>query len=336
MAENKQHLSETVVSISILLVLFGIGLGVFYQQFTLNPAVLSVQSTESMISRRPMSSDADTVRAIISLPENLVPMTPAETFEPQNLSDKIDGKAELYLSAGFRKLQSQRFTIRDRSDLWMELFLFDMGGGANAYAVFSGQRRDDAVPLNITPYAYQTENALFLAHGPYYMEIIGAQESTALANAMHVLAETFVEKNRDTSIAVDPADLFPKPNLEQSSLTLLSKDAFGYEKFSQVYIAEYLIDDTTLTAFISRRKTPEEAKAIMTGYRTFLISFGGKDIGTELGGLDFEAVDILGAFELFFSHGPYVAGVHESADMRQGNKLILMLKQHLSLVGGDS
>ena len=52
-----------------------------------------------------------------------VPLTAGEIFEAQNLSDKINGKAELYLSAGFVRLISQRFKDERGSDLWIEAFL---------------------------------------------------------------------------------------------------------------------------------------------------------------------------------------------------------------------
>lgn len=335
MTGNKAHRTETVVGISILLVLAGISTGIFYQQFHLNPAVLSIESTESMIPGDSIPMIKGAMETLLPLPDHIVPMTPAETFGPDNLSDKINGKAELYLSAGFLNLKSQRFAVWDRSDLWMELFLYDMGSSENAYAVFSGQRRADAAPLKITPYAYRTDSGFFLAHGPYYVEIIAAGKSAALVDAMQATAEAFVENNKAPEIAFDPVALFPGADLDRSSITLLSKDAFGYTNFNQVYIADYQMDDTILTAFVSRQKTSERAEAVISGYREFLLSFGGKDMGPEFGGQAVTAVEILGAIELFFSHGPYVAGVHESLDPDRATQLARRLNKHLLEVGGD-
>ena len=63
------------------------------------------------------------------LPQGLKPLTAPETFKADTLSDKIDGKAELYLSAGFNRLFSQRFRDEKASDLWIEAFVYDMGNG---------------------------------------------------------------------------------------------------------------------------------------------------------------------------------------------------------------
>ena len=62
-------------------------------------------------------------------------------YDSISLSDKINGKAELYLAAGFARLETQRFALTDNPGQWMERYLYDMGQHANAFSVFSAQRR---------------------------------------------------------------------------------------------------------------------------------------------------------------------------------------------------
>jgi hypothetical protein len=105
--------------------------------------------------------------AFVPLPEGIQPFAATEIFETNNLSDKINGKAELYLSAGFNRLVSQRFRDERATDLWMEVFVYNMGNNQKAFSVFSSQRREDMEPLGLAKYACRTSNALFLVQGCY-------------------------------------------------------------------------------------------------------------------------------------------------------------------------
>ncbi len=198
MIREKKHISnrQTVSSLAILTILIIIGAGVIIAQYSYNPAVLQKDAllpTAEKISRSsPPSSD----KSFLPLPQGLVPLTTSEIFEAQNLSDKINGKAELYLSAGFARLVSQRFKDERMSDLWIEVFIYDMTNGHNAFSVFSAQRREDGVPLDMTLHSYRTSNALFLVHGSYYVEIIASEASERVVQPMKLLAERFIRNTR--------------------------------------------------------------------------------------------------------------------------------------------
>jgi hypothetical protein len=110
-------------------------------------------------------------------PEKFSVFSPPETFDHMTLSDKIDGKAELYLPAGFKSLFAQRLKPQDSPDVWYEVFIYDMGTMLNAFSVYSAQRRDNARPEPFAEFAYSAENALFWVHGPYYIEIIASEVS---------------------------------------------------------------------------------------------------------------------------------------------------------------
>ncbi|MEW5902110.1 MAG: DUF6599 family protein [Acidobacteriota bacterium] len=65
-----------------------------------------------------------------------------ETYEEGNLSDYIDGGAELYISYNFQKLLAVRY--KDREDAEIVVDIFDMGSSSDAFGVFShGRERED-------------------------------------------------------------------------------------------------------------------------------------------------------------------------------------------------
>jgi len=323
--------SEAYIGFGILLLLAGIALGVFLKQFHYDPAIF--------VGSAPQAGNFATPTADLSgdmltdVAEGMTPLNPPEIFGPENLSDKINGKAELYLSAGFLSLLCQRLAETGDPNSWMEVFVYDMGAIRRAFAVYSIQRRPDAENIEVAEFAYRTENALFFAHGRYYVELIAAVTTEKMAEAMRSFAHYFIKKMEVHGGTIEELALFPRGQLDEDSITLLISDAFGFNRFDNVFMANYILEDIELTGFLSLRENSSEASELVTAYHTFLIANGGVDVkpGMEIPGA--KLVKILDTFELIFSHGKFLAGVHAAEDRGQAEKLAVTLMQKLSAAG---
>ena len=312
------------------------GTGIFLAQFNFNPSVLSKD-----LSFSPGVNDKDnflttSMESIIPLPPGIVPLTLPESFNAQNLSDKINGKAELYLSAGFISLDSQRYKSLKGSNLWIEAYIYDMDSGQNAFSVFSAQRREGAAALDLTPYAYRTANALFLVHGRFYVEIIASESTDHAFNPMKLLAENFIRNTVTQKVKIQEKDLFPIQGLVTDSISLISADAFGFERLNQIYTAEYELGQQRLMAFLSRRQEIRAAQELASAYQKFLESFGGQRIDANLPIKDAQLVEILETYEVIFSCGPFMAGVREAGSKEQAINLARRLYEKLMEVTNAS
>ncbi|NNL77088.1 MAG: hypothetical protein HKO68_12205 [Desulfobacterales bacterium] len=324
------------MSLAILSTLVVIGAGVGLTQLRYNPAVLPKDALSPTPAKKKTFPLSSTKESIIPLPQGLLPLTAPEMFEAHNLSNKINGKAELYLSAGFVSLTSQRLKDERASDFWMEAYVYDMGTGQNSFSVFSAQRRDDGQPLNLTQYSYRTENAFFLVHGRYYVELIASEASERILTPMNLLATAFIRNTTAETATIDEIKLFPQQNLVAGSISLISSDAFGYKDFDNVYTAEYEQDKNSLMAYISRRRTPDEAGKLALAYQNFLAAFGGKKIVTSLPFENARMIEILDTYEIIFAYGPLLVGVREADTKEQAKNLAKRLYNHLTEVAGDS
>ena len=326
---------QTLLSLVILGILVVIAVGVYRAQFDPNPAVQqmapALQAGDKIQAAPPASAETS---LIIPLPGQ-TPLSPPETFDTATLSDKINGKAELYLSAGFARLHSQRLEDKSAGDVWMEVFVYDMQTPQNAFSVFSAQRRDDAKQLDIARYAYQTPNALFFVHGSFYVEIVASDISPTIIQPMIALAETFIAGQPVEAQTIGENELFPGDGLVETSISLVSADAFGYDRFDQIFTATYQLQDSELMAFYSRRETPQEAEALVSSYRDFLISFGGETVESGSGIKTAQMIYILDTYEIVFSHGLYLAGVREAADRQTARELALKLFDRIKEASGE-
>jgi hypothetical protein len=322
---------ETCIAFGILLVLAAIVVGIFIKQFHYNRAIIG-KILEGDISAIPTTGLS--AELLADMARGMVPMNPPEIFGPENLSDKINGRAELYLSAGFVSLVCQRLAEEGDPTSWMEVFVYDMGTARKAFAVYSMQRRPDGENSEVAEFAYRTENALFFAHGRYYVELIAAVTTEGMAGAMRSLAHNFVKRTGLYGERIEELALFPREGLDKDSITLLASDAFGFDRFDNVFMANYVWEDIQLAAFLSVRGGSSEASKLAAAYHAFLVENGGVDVKSDVGIPGAKVVKIFDTFELFFSHGKVLAGVHGAENRGQAERLAVGLMRRLS--GADT
>lgn len=263
------------------------------------------------------------------IPAGLAPLTPPESYGPANLSDKIDGKAEFYLAAGFEGLQTRRFALQEDSQIWLERYVYDMGRFRNAFAVFSGQRRPNSQPLALAADAYLAANGLFLVQGRYYLEIIASQASPALDTHMKALARAFVQTHVRTGETLAATRRFPTQNRLALSTALIPANAFGLDQLDWVYTAQYQWDQAQATAFLSPRESAAEARRLAQSFGDFLQDYGGQALSVPDALEGSRIIAILDSFDIIFVHGTYLAGVHEASDIEHAVQLAQELRRAL-------
>jgi hypothetical protein len=317
---------ERLVGFGVLAVLAAIALGIYTVQYRFNPAVNARQALPESVTATASLSLADLA------PADVQPLSPPERFDPETLSDKINGKAELYFSAGFRSLEAQRFVLASDPALWFEMFVYDMGTARNAFSVFSMQRRGDLEAGGPTPFAYATPNGRFLAHGPYYLELVGAEASDSLMAAAGAMAAAFVDRIGADAANVTEMALFPKDGQVSGSRSLVASDAFGISGFNQVFTAQYQHNGADIMAYVARRESAASARSTAETVRDFYLEYG----GTSLSGPEGVAViDILDTIEVVLHQGRYVIGVHEAPDRETALALVEKIRKRLQEIGDD-
>jgi hypothetical protein len=329
--------TQRFASLAILSLLVAIALAVYQSQKRLNPAVRFQQAlavdTAAENSLRPA---ADLPDAWFAPPQPLNLFSPPEQFDAVSLADKINGKADLYLAAGFEQLKTQRMRLSEADARWIEVYLYNMGSPSNAFAVFSAQRRDDAAVSDLTVYAYQTGDAFYFVHGSHYVEMIAAEPVPELAQLFERLGRSIIEYLPAADQTADgqgspgeAADWFPAQDRIDDSLTLVAQDAFGFDRFDDLYMTTYQDADQEMTAFVALRPSVQDAVELADAYRGMLTELGGQAATVVLGDISAQRVELWDTYEIVFTHGAFVAGVHEADDAASAEQLARRLAQHL-------
>lgn len=284
----------------------------YYQKQNITPA--------TSFSLPPGWPDEDALSAA-----GLEPLSQPSLWLAANLADKINGKAELYLAAGFVSMHSARFALPGRPELFFEVQLFTHNSEQNAFAVFSQQRRSQARALDFMEHGYTTANALYAQQGPYYLEISGVSADKQLQTGLTAWAQTWFNKQAGNSLS--PGELFAKDNLLPDSVMLLAKDAFGLAGFDNVWLAAYSLGDESCLLFVKPLGSQAEAEQQLQALREFWAMQGAfslpvRDNATVL--------ELEGMYLLFTIEGNYLLGVHEALALDDALTLLAKLKQHLA------
>jgi hypothetical protein len=321
-------ISESIISYLIIGLLCLIAFGVYRYHLSFNPAVMALEQIR--ITPQIGTDVQDQIPYLpVTPPEQFSVFSPPEVFDRVTLSDKINGKAELYLPAGFKILFAQRLKPKDMPDIWYEIFVYDMDTMLNAFSVYSAQRRDNAEPESIADFAYSTENAIFWVHGLYYVEIIASELSENTREHLLALAEAFNRQNPVSAEPVEEIELFPQDGLVEHSITFIPANAFGFEGLDNIFAARYQVDDKKLMAFISRRNSPEEASEKAEDFVQFLLTYGGMEISSDLAEIDVRIVEFFGTFDAVLTNGAYLAGVHEASSPEDAKIMVQLIHEKL-------
>ncbi len=227
-----------------------------------------------------------------------------ENYNPSNLYEKIDGKADLYLNNGFISLQCRRFADSSAPDKWMEVYMYEMGNLDNAFAVYSMQKRSESTTLDWTQLGYSTPDAIYVAAGQYYIETVISVNDAELLKATSKGIEELSKSISSGKEEIPGKNLFPNENLVADSFKFISADAFGSD-LQNIFAAEYKIGENTVTAYLCKDTNGEKYKS----YYKFLTDNGGTELKIDSKLPNVKAVELFGTTDIIFRAGDYFAGV---------------------------
>jgi hypothetical protein len=327
---GRAKILETFVGTIILFFLIATAVGVYLVQRDVNMA---------RFGRGQTSEESTVAKGGFNLSSAGTAEFPAagnsEAYNNDNLYEKIDGKAPMYQESGFVSLITQRFAKKGNSELGLELYLYDMGNVRNAFSVYSRQKRADVVDMNDVPMSYKTSNAIYLAAGKFYIEMVGFAESQELIEAMRSIAKKLIAQLPvDEKDNIKELSYFP-PGTVAGTWKLQLANAFGFDGLSNTYSAQYKANDKTVAIFFSKCINADEARKIAKSYNDFLISNDAKSIppaGELLKAINANVLDFYGTSEIVFAAGPFVGGVHEADNRQAAEKAAEVLMEHLNKI----
>ncbi len=230
-------------------------------------------------------------------------------FTADNLYERINGRAELYLAYDVISLTTA--TFEDKTDIgrFVELSVFDMGNPTNAFGIFSVERFQGDPPLDLGRMSYRSDSNAYIWKGKYYITIVVSDSTEEFEQMSLDLASKVTAALIDSGERVWGLSALPQDHLIADSVQYFKVDAMGLDFMQNTYIAEYLKGETTIKAFFSQQASPDVALDLVERYVEYSQKYGQGYKRTIKNGAEFVLCDMGGTFDVIFQKGRIVSGV---------------------------
>ena len=255
-----------------------------------------------------------------------------ETFNADNLFEKIDGRAESFTQNDVIGMAYTYYhpTGDDSNEVQLYIFEFDHSKPFRAQSKYGNEKPEAATPVDVGSEGYTSAGSLLFYVEPFYTQIVSTQDdpkfaATALALAKQIAATQMPapagEGTDGDAMPVKPAAtpdaifaLLPKTP-EHGDPNFVTQDVFGYSFLSEVFMADYQDGDATWQGFLRPYASVDEAKGIFEKYLDNAKQDGAqvKEIETE-GSDRMLSISNIGLVDVVFRRGSLVAGANGSTD----------------------
>ena len=192
-----------------------------------------------------------------------------ESFNADNLFEKMDGAAEGYLQNGVQGMACCSYHPKGDESSEIQFFIFEMGDPLKARGKFDAEKPDEATPLPIGEGAYTSGGSVFVHAARYYTVASVAQEDPKLSAFAKTLAERVAaQQKRPESTGPTSEDLFEllPEGPQKSGAKYVAQDVFGYSFLSDVFLTDYEVGDMKFQGFLRPYANAEEAAKVFEQY----------------------------------------------------------------------
>jgi hypothetical protein len=212
---------------------------------------------------------------------------------------KIDGRAGYFQAFGVKTLHT--LTLEgpaEAAPTSVDIEVYDLAESRNAIGAYNGERSPSAQSTVVDGSTFHFDrNAAFLARGPYYVRLIGSDESAPVVAEVRRLLEVFRGAIAGEAQPWGFALFVDQLKLSPSSVTYVKSNAFSFGFGRDVYKASLSAPDAQedMEVFVVARADAAAAQAMAADYSAGFASLG-KASGRTSGGVQLFEDEFLATF----------------------------------------
>lgn len=261
--------------------------------------------------------------AAVALPAGLAPdgwtAGAPSTFDASNLYVKINGRADFFLTRGFRSLTFVSLASAGRA---VDVELYDLGSAENALSAFGGEKPPEVEAVDG---AYQLRNALFLVRGAVYARLLGSEEGAeidaALSHVKGALVAGLAAGEKPWTHALFERALA----VPSDRVAFFEENAFSFGFAAGVTVAT--LDDGSTEAFVMPAADPAAAKRLAARFEEGFLGYGEK---VTVGGVPWVKDRYLGGHARAVASGRLVLGMVGAPDPAAAAKALAKLQDDVT------
>jgi len=189
-----------------------------------------------------------------------------EVFDSDNLFDRINGAAPLYIENNFREMTSLEYK---KGDDYITVQAYRHASPEDAFGMYAAERSSDLKFHPVGGEAQGGNESFFFFAGNMYVKM--------QANSQEDLTNTLLQIGKGLAGKIDPnasypeiLKHFPEENKVSYSESYITSSYIGHDFLKSVYVVKYNNNKQPFQLFVVDGKTTEGAKGILQDYFTFI------------------------------------------------------------------
>ncbi len=189
-----------------------------------------------------------------------------EIFTPENLFERINGAAPLFIENNFREMTSMEY---QKGENYITIQAYRHASPTDAFGMYTSERSEDLTFYPIGAEAQGDNMGLYFYVGSFYVKMSASEDTESNGKAMRQIAKLFAEKIDSQADYPEVFRKFPKEKSLPYTKFYTTTNYIGHEFLKGVYSCEYEDGGTTFQLFYMDGKSKEEMKTILDKYFTF-------------------------------------------------------------------
>jgi hypothetical protein len=190
-----------------------------------------------------------------------------EVFNRDNLYERINGAAPLFLENHFQEMTSMEYT---QGDNYITIQAYRHATPEDAFGMYASERSTDMTFYpGIGGEAQGDGYGLYFFAGCLYVKMTAGDASDAVNQTMLAIARSLAQKT-DASAGYPPVfAAFPPEGQIPHTTAYITQNYIGHDFLKPVYVADYERDGKKFQVFLLDGKTTEGARKILSDYFRF-------------------------------------------------------------------
>jgi hypothetical protein len=189
-----------------------------------------------------------------------------EVFDAENLFDRINGAAPLFIENNFREMMSVDYK---KGDDYITIQVYRHATPEDAFGMYASERSMELTYLpGIGGEAQGDDENLFFFAGNIYAKM-SSHSNTAVKHILSDIARSLASKIDPQAGYPSILKIFPQNDKQPYSETYITSSYIGHGFLQSVYTARYESDGKTFQLFVVDARSDAKAKEILTDYLTF-------------------------------------------------------------------
>ena len=180
-------------------------------------------------------------------------------LDRENLSDRIDGEAELYMPYGFDRLAAARYGSAQSPGAGMDVEIFRMGSLLDAFGMYANYRQKNGRSLAAGAESSLSAPQCYLYRGRYFVHVEVTGGEDANPEALAACARAVASRLPGSADRPPELSLFERPEVVKESERYLPQSLLGYDFLNKGVIAEAVTEGSNLQIFMLLQATAASA-----------------------------------------------------------------------------